>query len=376
MLFIRNHFSKLVLFFVIQLFVGANTGYGKSYKIADREKQEIKPSNTHFVYMGRMDLSNPDAPELYWPGTSIKIGFEGTSLSILMNDAEGKNYYDIILDGNIEHKKVIHCQKGLHTYPVFSNLVDGRHTVEIFRRTDPTSFTTVFRGITVDDGAKLYKPVQDYNLKIEFYGDSITSGHGVLDTTRNNNGDLSTWDNYYAYGAVTARHFNADYRCISRSGIGVIKSWFPLIMPEMYDRLDPNNPWSSWDFSQWTPDVVAINLFQNDAWLLPKLKESPKPEAIINHYIDFVRSIRTEYPNVPIICMLGNMDITKQGSPWPGYVDKAVNRIREKYGDQNVYQLTVPFKQTSGHPLIGEQKEMADYLIRKIDEVFGSRRTK
>ena len=41
-------------------------------------------------------------------------------------------------------------------------------------------------------------------------------------------------------------------------------SWFPLIMPEMYDRLTPTEASSKWDFSSYQPDVVVVNLFQND----------------------------------------------------------------------------------------------------------------
>ncbi len=45
-------------------------------------------------------------------------------------------------------------------------------------------------------------------------------------------------------------------------------SWFPEIMPEIYDRLNPGDPDSKWDFTLFTPDVVVINLFQNDSWLV------------------------------------------------------------------------------------------------------------
>lgn len=45
-------------------------------------------------------------------------------------------------------------------------------------------------------------------------------------------------------------------------------SWFPLIMPEMYDRLDPTDSSSKWDFSKYTPDLVVINLLQNDSWII------------------------------------------------------------------------------------------------------------
>jgi hypothetical protein len=39
-------------------------------------------------------------------------------------------------------------------------------------------------------------------------------------------------------------------------------------MPEMYDRLIPENPNSQRDFSLYNPNIVVINLFQNDPWLV------------------------------------------------------------------------------------------------------------
>jgi len=48
-----------------------------------------------------------------------------------------------------------------------------------------------------------------------------------------------------------------------KSGIG-ITLLVPLIMPEMYDRLDPENPASKWDFSRFSPDVGSDQLLQND----------------------------------------------------------------------------------------------------------------
>ena len=45
-------------------------------------------------------------------------------------------------------------------------------------------------------------------------------------------------------------------------------SWDPLIMPEIYDRLVPTDSTSKWDFSLYRPDIVVVNLFQNDSWLV------------------------------------------------------------------------------------------------------------
>ena len=73
-------------------------------------------------------------------------------------------------------------------------------------------------------------------------------------------------------------NFDAEYQCICKSGIGITISWDPLIMPEMYNRLIPTDSNSKWDFSLYQPDVVVINLLQNDTWLvnLPEYVEFKK----------------------------------------------------------------------------------------------------
>ena len=58
------------------------------------------------------------------------------------------------------------------------------------------------------------------------------------------------------------------------------------------------------------------------------------------------------------------MDATKEGSPWPGYVQKAVDQLK----DQNVYTLFFKYKDTAGHPKVNEQKAMAESLIEFIEK--------
>ena len=58
------------------------------------------------------------------------------------------------------------------------------------------------------------------------------------------------------------------------------------------------------------------------------------------------------------------MDITKEESPWPGYVAKAVASL----DDDRIYTHFMPYKNTPGHPRIEEQQKMAESLIRFIEE--------
>ncbi|HET7307684.1 MAG TPA: SGNH/GDSL hydrolase family protein [Gammaproteobacteria bacterium] len=330
----------------------------------------IKAGNPDFVYSGRIDFSNREAPRFYWAGDAATIGFTGSTLAVVLDNTAGDNYFDVIIDGDDAPRHVIHCRKGRHTYVVARHLTVAHHTAKILRRVDPTYSVSAFDGIEIGPHATVFRPSVRYPLAIEFYGDSITSGYGVLDSTRHHNADPAMMDSYRSYAAITARHFHADYRSISLSGIGILKSWFSLTMPQMYDRLNPRDPASHWNFSKWTPDIVVINLLQNDSWLLPREKHPPAKERIVSAYIDFVESLRRDYPHAILICMLGNMDITKAGSPWPGYVKAAVRRMRAR-GDDRIYPLIVPYKHTPGHPDVAEQKAMARMLIEKIDAVRG-----
>jgi len=151
-------------------------------------------------------------------------------------------------------------------------------------------------------------------------------------------------------------------------------SWFSVIMPEIYDRLNPADPASKWDFSKFTPDVVVINLFQNDQYLTGQTNHEqfklrfgstpPDEKRIVKSYQDFVLKIRSKYPKTSIICVLGSMGATANGSPWPAYVEKAVKGLN----DPKIYYHFFPHKNTPGHPKAAEQKVMADDLIGFIDE--------
>ena len=145
-------------------------------------------------------------------------------------------------------------------------------------------------------------------------------------------------------------------------------------MTQVYNRLNPADSTSQWDFSKYEPDIVVINLFQNDSWLLelpehPKFQrafgnEAPNEIFITNAYQQFVTKIRKAYPNAKIICALGNMDATEETSKWPIYIEKAVVSLN----DANIYTHFFPYKNTPGHPSIKEQEAMSKSLITFIDD--------
>jgi len=334
------------------------------------QTQFVSFNDKHISYEGRIDYKN-DAAVLMWPGTSIKINFKGTGISGEFKDADTSNYYNVIIDNDSIYK--IQFDTSKKTVALGSNLSYGKHSIQLFKRTERDKGKTLFYGFEFNGKTKLLKPTKLPKRKIEFFGNSITCGYAINDIV-NDSPDGYYENNYDAYAAITARHFNAQYHCTSKSGIGIMVSWFPLIMPEMYDRLDPIDSTSKWDFSKYIPDVVVINSLQNDSWLVNmpdneqfKNKFGTKPpddNYIINAYKNFVQTIRIKYPKAQIICMLGNMDITKKGSPWPGYVEQAVGLLH----DNKIFTYFSPFKETWGHPKVKEQQMLADGLIQFIDQ--------
>lgn len=337
---------------------------------SEKEELIISFSNSGINYTGRINMSETSA-NLIWPGSSVKINFEGQSISALLKDETGDNYYNVIIDNDSLFILRPGTKKEYHI--LASNLSKGPHTIEIFKRTEWSSGKTDFYEFKINTNAKLLAPIKNKKRKIEFFGDSITAGLAVEDSSGQDLSDSKYTNNYASYASITARHFSADYHCISRSGIGMTVSWDPLIMPEIYDRLVPTDSKSKWDFSLYHPDIVVVNLFQNDSWLvnLPDhpefvkrfIDKSPDDAFLVNAYQKFIFGLRNHYPDAHIICTLGSMDATKNGSLWPGYVQKAVQNIN----DNKIYTHFMPYEESTAHPNVKQQINMSKSLIQFIE---------
>lgn len=303
----------------------------------------IKPNSDKLRYQGRT-LITPDSAEMYWSGASVKLNFKGQTLKAVIKDQRADNYLNVIIDGTIHKLKL---EAGKKEYTLASHLKKGKHTAELYKITEYDRGKITFYGFSTDDGAQLLPPAPQAKRRIEIYGNSITCGYAVEDTVGDS--PASPYENnYVTYAALTARHYKADYSFVAKSGIGITISWFPFVMPDIYDRLNPDDSASHWDFAKFTPDLVIINLFQNDSWLVKNTTHEqfkrvfgetpPSADFIIGAYKKFLLSIRTRYPQAQIICALGSMDATREGSPWPGYIKEAVKQS----GDQKNTHLLLP----------------------------------
>ena len=336
--------------------------------------RDIAPDHKYLQYTGRIDYSYARGPTLSFAGTSVGARFSGTSMAIVLDDERGQNFYNVFIDGDQARPIILQADKGLKTYVVANGLAPGEHSFLLFKRTEGAEGPTVFKGLELDDKAELLAPPPRPMRRIVFFGDSITSGMGneAPDEGRD---DLAKDKNaYMSYASITARALKAEVHITSQSGIGVMISWFPFTMPDFYDQSNAvGDNASKWDFKRWTPDVVVINLMQNDSWLIGrdhKLQPEPNEAQRIAAYQAFVAKVRALYPNAYIVCALGSMDATREGSPWPGYVEAAVKNLAQQ-GDRRIDSVWFPFTGYGQHPRVKQHQANAEILTAFIRKKMG-----
>lgn len=328
-----------------------------------------------FQYTGRIDFADRTAPSLTWSASSVAANFTGSSVAVTLDDAKGKNSFNAFIDGDLDHPVVIHCDAGTKTYAVADKLADKSHQLLLTKRTEGEHGATAFRGLVLDEHAHLLPPTPRPTRRIEFFGDSITCGMGNEAADGAPDGNPREENSFLTYAAITGRNLNAETHLISQSGIGVIISWFDFIMPQFYDQLSAvGNNDTRWDFSQWTPDVVVINLFQNDKWIIDNQKKivpAPSDEDRVKAYLDFIKTIRREYPHAQIICALGSMDATDQASKWPGYITSAVEQMKRENPGDKIDTVFFEFTGYGAHPRVRHHQANAVKLTAFVREKMG-----
>jgi hypothetical protein len=228
--------------------------------------------------------------------------------------------------------------------------------IEIVRQTEGqygtfTADTLILKGSTLGE-----KPAER-KLYIEFIGDSITCGSGVLCKYITKD-DMMTYlpeqtgdclydigegqwreeDVTHSYAYLTARTLKADCSFISYSAVGLMRSWMNLGFnaQDLYRRgAYLREGGDVYDFSTARkPDFVVINLGTNDIGLMNggeggytgKITDAQYKQAVKN----FINQIRTSYgdPELKIVWAVGMM-----GAATYSLAQAAI----EEMNDENLY---------------------------------------
>jgi len=311
-------------------------------------------------YLGRFDLSQPGTARFEWSGSGVVARFQGTGIAAALSlDATD---FELVIDHG--SPSVVSYDGNPATVTLASGLAPGQHTVELYRRDEALWGTSGFGGFTVTGGA-LVASAPPFSRKIEFIGDSIFAGYG-------NEGcpfSVGTQNEYLSVGAITARALSAEHITLAWSGIGMSISYDGKTtdqMPVRYERTLPTQSSSAWDFSQWIPDVVVIDLGDNDF-------TNRDPAQFVATYLDFLVKLRGRYPYAYVLCAMGPM---QDLAAWRDQLNSIVS-TRNTAGDAWVSFFEFTHDDGSrgrgcdSHPNVLTHQVMADQLVPVVKAKTG-----
>ncbi|ORX84896.1 hypothetical protein BCR32DRAFT_325715 [Anaeromyces robustus] len=243
------------------------------------------------------------------------------------------------------------------------------------------------------DASKIESTAQA-SKKIEFIGDSITCAYGV-DGVAGDVFSSRSEDGTKSYAHKTAQKFHADYSIVAYSGFAIL-SCYPFTggryeeaaLPQYYDKLgysfEPNQfddgtyqlQDTKWDFNDFVPDLVVINLGTNDNSYFEAIDKSILPDekiAFIEKYVEFLEQIKAVYPNAEILCVLGMM-----GQEVYPEIEEAVNNYITKTGDTHVHAFKMNVQDSDknglgvdGHPAAQSHVDATYELVGEIEKLYG-----
>ena len=140
--------------------------------------------------------------------------------------------------------------------------------------------------------------------------------------------------------------------------MGVAIGWVPATTGQVWDRVypDPKSPRA--DLSLWTPDVVFVNLGENDD-SFTRAHKMPFPAGYSDGYVALVQAIRAAHPAASIVLLRGGMFGGSQSEPLRLAWTAAVSRLEA--ADPRISHFV--FRHwTSLHPRVADHRAMADEL--------------
>lgn len=243
---------------------------------------------------------------------------------------------------------------------------EKKHTVKLLRVSEGDT-PLVLKSLKIfGKNPEFRNPPADKKLRLEFLGDSITAGFGVLASQ-----DQATYytyeqDSTCTYAYLTSELLDADIRTEAYSGQGVYRNCegdvgyqFKRIF-DMAIRIK-----DGYDHSLWIPDVMIFNCGTND---VPGGTDFDTMYKEAGSLIDRARQV---YPKAKIIWTYGMMN-----DEFHTTFKKLVSD-KNRCGDKKVYYLPLDIissdkneKGAIGHPNVNASERASKKLSKFIEKIL------
>ena len=343
------------------------------------EMKQVRMDAPEVQLTGRVAAQGGDAV-FYWPASFACVRFTGSRLecAVTPNVVWGTNSLGLVVDGRLSKVPVTKEQNGRRLQLLLAeNLApEETHTVLVYKRLD-CSYSYALHGFSCD-GAFLAPPERPA-LRLEFYGDSVTSGACVeavdyVGRTDPCSNDASYDNAWWSYAWQTARLLGAECHLTAQGGIAVLPHTgyfhYPtqIAMDETWDRLcyfPEAGEFTRWDFSRFVPHAVVFALGQNDHH--NALTEQDDLQCTGEHkdlwkaeYKKIARGVMGHYPaGTPFVFIT---TLLRHEREWDDAIEEIVRELRAEGLNASHFLFRRNGNATNGHPRIPEQTEMAEEL--------------
>lgn len=346
-------------------------------------------------FFGRtIQNQSKDAEFFNWTCSGFETRFTGTTLQAELLSISEKapmtkdEIYEfpcigVFLDGSDTPSLRIELKEPKKWYTLYQSEMPSTHTIKIVKLSENARGKSGVTKIETDGCLEL-PTLSKPSCKLEFIGDSITCGYGNEASGRDAPFLTSEENGWTAYASLAAKRLNAEYRCVSVSGISISNgsfkaSPFPYPMMEgiyeytdrLYELSTGENPEGlRWNFKAHPVDLICINLGTNDVILIKMAQDKAEEEKLfMRNYKKFIQKVRElNGPKTEICCTLGPLDYYLYDN-----IKEAVDQYIAESGDQHIrcfkFGGVNPMMEgfgADGHPCMKTHERMANELTDKI----------
>ena len=351
--------------------------------------------------LGRQPVSQGPVP-CFYTASGIECLFTGSELALCLE--AGFTLYEPWVSVELNGAWIARfpVQPGRSRVTLFRGMTPGvpKH-VRVLKdvqamHDDPDHFLLI-EALAFEGGDFL--PLPEPACRLEFVGNSITSGEGALGAVCEEDWIAPFFSAVNHYARMTADALHADWRIVSQSGWGLLSSWDNDPRRRVMDYYDtvcglaagPHNEalgaQQPYRFDSWKADAVILNLGTNDdgamgnpPWTDPATGKTyaqrPTPEHLVEleqTAVDVLKKVRARNPDAWIVWAFGMLGEGRMGA----VLRAAVARAAAECGDSRMCYLALPAAtpDTMGarqHPGAACHRQAAQVLTERLRSILST----